>query len=99
MPTPDFLRLHCISNIANACSMCNRDFVIPINAIEGMYRTSDDKVDVCIKDSHYLNDPRCLSADGVRGNMIIKTSMLWNDFIDALDGRIEDCGNIEMVNI
>ncbi len=93
---PDFLKLNCQNNDAPACVSCGREFILPVTAIEGAYKTVDAKVEILVNAAHYIYDPRCLGAGGARGNRVIKTSLDWNSFVTQLDGNVLDCGSIEM---
>ncbi len=99
MQRPDFLKLNCQNNTSDACASCGREFIIPVSAIEGAYKTVDGNVEIFICSSHFIFDPRCLSQHGDKGNRTIKMSITWDDFIDKLDGELLDCGNINMVQI
>lgn len=98
MAGADFIKVRCTNGDA-VCDSCGRDLVIPISSIEGVYRTLDDKAEICISSCHYIIDPRCLVPGGRGGNRIIKTEMLWADLLNELDGKVSDCGNITMTGL
>ncbi len=102
MAAPDFIQVRCANTDHGSCTTCARDFIIPINAIEGVFRTSDDKAEIGIKNSHFCWDPICLGPNGPRpneGNRYIKTDAAWATVVTALDGKVENIGNITMVSV
>jgi hypothetical protein len=98
-PTVDFLKFKCQNTDDERCAMCQRDFILPVSAIEGAYKTSDEKVELMFNQTHFAFDPRCLGSEGSRKLRLLKVSISWTQFISDLDGRIVDCGDTLLIQL
>lgn len=87
----DFLLMSCTNTDEPSCSLCSRDMVIPISAVEGFYRDGTQAI-ISVVTEHFCTNPRCVAHP-----RFLKTSMLWDDVITLLDGEMTNLGNIEMV--
>lgn len=98
---PEFLRFHCTSSDTPNCPSCSREFVLPISAAEGFFRTADGHVEIGISGSHFCVDPLCLqTGEGLNSRIrYIKTNLLWNDVMTLLDGAVANIGDITMRQI
>ena len=97
MNPPEFIRFRCANTENIPCATCPRDFVIPIHAIEGIFRTIDDKAEIVLKASNFRVDPRCIGPGGQWNLRYIKTSLSWDAVIDLIDGNIKDGSSVNMV--
>jgi len=92
MATPEFLQFHCNSAENGECTTCPRDFTIPINVIEGIYKSTDGKAMILIVDTHYCPYPIC--GDKLR---FIKTGLSYSEVVSILNGKIHDLRNMNVV--
>lgn len=91
MAAPDFLQFHCANNDSAACATCPRDFVVPINAIEGIFKDNAGKALVLIKGIHYCPGPDCVNK-----LRYIETASDFTAVVSKLDGKVENIGDILM---
>ena len=91
MAVPDFLQLRCTSTENPTCAGCPRDFIVPVAALDGIYKDTDGKALISIKGCHYCPDPHC-----DKWLRFIHTSLTWAEVLALLDGKVENLGNCNM---
>ena len=90
---PDLLQFHCANTDSDNCPVCPRDFIIPINAIEGIFRNDDDHAIILIKGIHYCPNPECVNR-----LRFITTSINWDAVVAAVGGRVQNMGEVALTH-
>ncbi len=91
MDTSDFLRFRCANNDTPQCANCPRDFILPLNAIEGVFRSDGDRAIILIKGVHYCPAPDCRTPP-----RFIETNLTWDQVVDRLDGKVTNMGTVSL---
>ena len=90
---PQFLKVHCTNTDQPACALCARDFVIPLTSISSFVKSGNVAL-ISFTSTVFCFDPA--SPHLMR---YLKTEMLWDDLMTALDGEVADLGNINLSDL
>lgn len=93
MPLPNFIKIHCANNDIPNCGTCPRELIIPVDAIEGVFRDENDHAVILIKGIHYLPSLKCVNR-----LRFICTTATWDEIINMLDGHIQDIGTVMLTD-